>query len=137
MGTRRVSTVVLTILAYVLATFTVQALSHFVINAEHYRTIPMLRPDPIFAFGVLSMVVQGAVFGILFPVFNSGGSSIRNGLAFSWFLGAFLASYIVLGESGKYVVPSIAAWIRVEFLAAVAQFTVFGVLLGMVHKKGP
>ena len=81
------------------------------------------------------MVVQGTVFGLLFPVFNGGRPTIRNGLLFSWTLGAFLASYIVLGESGKYAVPSIASWIRVELLAAAAQFTLFGVLLGLVHRR--
>lgn len=135
MGRPHALTVVLTVLAYVIATFAVQATSHFAINADHYRTLTFLRDRPIFAFGVLSMVVQGTVFGLLFPVFNGGRPTIRNGLLFSWTLGAFLASYIVLGESGKYAVPSVASWIRVELLAAAAQFTLFGVLLSLVHRR--
>ncbi len=134
MGNARVLTVVLTVLAYVVATFAVQATSHFAINADHYRTITFLRDRPIFAFGVLSMVVQGTVFGLLFPVFSGGRPTIRGGLLFSWILGAFLASYIVLGESGKYAVPSVASWIRVELLAAAVQFSLFGLLLGLVHR---
>lgn len=135
MGTPRVLTVVLTVLAYVVATFGVQATSHFAINADHYRTITFLRDPPVFAFGILSMVIQGTVFALLFPAFGGGRPTLRRSLLFAWALGAFLASYIVLGESGKYAVPSVAAWIRVELLAAVAQFTLFGVLLWLVHRR--
>jgi len=137
MGTTRATSVILTVLAYVLATFAVQAVSHFAINVEHYRSISYMRTQPIFFLGVLSMIIQGTVFGFLFPVFDRGPSRIRSGLLFSWILGGFLASYIVLAEPGKYAIPSVAAWVRVELVAAAAQFTLFGVLLGLVHRRNP
>jgi hypothetical protein len=80
------------------------------------------------------MVIQGVIFGLLFPMFNRTGRPVRNGLRFSWTLGGFLASYIVLGEAGKYAIPSIPWWI-VELSAAVVQFTLFGVLLGLLHRR--
>ena len=135
MGTRRATSVILTVLAYVLATFAVQAVSHFAINVEHYRSISYMRAQPIFFLGVLSMLIQGTVFGLLFPIFDLGSSRIRSGLLFSWILGGFLASYIVLAEPGKYAVPSVTSWVRVELVAAAAQFTLFGILLGVVHNK--
>ena len=51
-------------------------------------------------------------------------------------LGGFLASYIVLGEAGKYAIPSIASWIAVEGSVAFVQYTLFGVLLGVIHRRG-
>ena len=137
MGTRRATSIVLTVLAYVLATFAVQAVSHFAINAEHYRSIPIMRAQPIFFLGVLSMLIQGTVFGFLFPIFDRGPSRIRSGLLFSWILGGFLASYIVLAEPGKYEISSVASWVRVELVAAAAQFTLFGLLLSLVHGRTP
>jgi hypothetical protein len=137
MGTTRATSVILTVLAYVLVTFAVQAVSHFAINAEHYRSISFMRAQPIFFLGVLSMLIQGTVFGLLFPVFDRGPSRIRSGLLFSWILGGFLASYIVLAEPGKYAIPSVASWVRVELVAAAAQFTLFGLLLGLVHGRNP
>ncbi len=135
MEVRKPSTIVLTVLAYVLTTFAVQGGSHFVVNAGHYAAISIMRPEPVIAMGVASMVVQGSIFALLFPVFNRGPSTVRNALVFSWALGAFLASYIVLGESGKYAVPSIPSWIRVEASVAAVQYTVFGLLLGLVHRR--
>lgn len=125
--------VLLTVVAYVVATFVVQATSHFVLNAEHYRSISIMRAEPVFALGFTSMLIQGLLFGLLFPVFDSDRKPIRNGLVFSWAMGLFLASYITLAEAGKYVVPSLVSWIGVEAGAAAAQFTLFGVLLGLIH----
>jgi hypothetical protein len=135
MQRRSLLTLVLTVLAYVIATFGVQGASHFVVNANHYAAISIMRAEPIIPMGIASMVVQGLIFAWLFPTFNRGPHPIRNGVLFSCTLGAFLASYIVLGEAGKYSIPSIGSWIVVELSAAVAQYVVFGVLLGLLHRK--
>ena len=58
-------------------------------------------------------------------------------MRFSWALGAFLASYIVLGEAGKYAIPSLASWIAVEGGVAFVQYSLFGILLGLIHRRRP
>lgn len=135
MEPRKPATVVLTIIAYVLTTFAIQGTSHFAINAGHYAGISIMRAQPIVPMGMASMVIQGALFALLFPTFNRVGKPVRNGLMFSWALGGFLASYIVLGEAGKYAIPSIPSWIAVELSAAAVQYTLFGVLLGLLHRR--
>lgn len=125
----------LTVLAYVFATFAVQGASHFAINADHYATIPFMRDEPIVAMGLTAMVIQGVIFALLFPRIHRGGSAVRDALILSWAIGGFLTSYIVLAEAGKYAVPSTAAWLAVEVGAAFVQFTLFGVLLGLVHRR--
>ncbi|MGH7712945.1 MAG: hypothetical protein ACREOG_16765 [Gemmatimonadaceae bacterium] len=135
MERRNLTTVVLTVLAYIITTFGVQGASHFAINAEHYAAISIMRPEPIVPMGLVSMVIQGLLFAFLFPTFNRGPNPPRNGLMFSWAMGAFLASYIVLGEAGKYAIPSISSWIAVELTAAAVQFTIFGALLGFLHRR--
>jgi hypothetical protein len=135
MERRHPVTVALTVLAYMITTFGVQGASHFAVNAEHYAAISIMRAEPIVPMGLASMVIQGLVFAYLFPIFNRGRNPIWDGLIFSWFLGAFLASYIVLGEAGKYAIPSIGSWIAVELSTAAVQFTVFGTLLGLLHRR--
>ena len=132
---RRPVTVALTVLAYIVVSFGVQGTSHFAINSEHYAAIPIMRAEPVIAMGIASMVIQGLLFAWLFPIFNRRGSPLRNGIVFSWALGAFLASYIVLGEAGKYAIPSIPSWIGVEASAAFAQYTFFGAVLGWLHRR--
>ena len=135
MKDRKPVTVLLTIVAYVVSTFAVQGASHFAINAGHYAAMSIMRPDPVIPLGIGAMLVQGGIFAWLFPTFDTGGSSMRNALVFSWAIGGFLASYIVLGEAGKYAIPSIPSWITVEASTAAVQYTVFGVLLGLVHRR--
>ena len=135
MEARRPATIILTVLAYAFTTFAVQGASHFAINAEHYAGISIMRAEPIVPMGLASMVIQGTLFALLFPAFNSDGRTMRNALVFSWALGGFLASYIVLGEAGKYAIPSISSWLAVELSTAALQFTLFGVLLGLLHRR--
>ncbi len=43
---------VLAVVAYLVATFATQALSHFVLNVGHYAAVTFMRAEPIFAFGM-------------------------------------------------------------------------------------
>lgn len=126
--------VVLTVLAYVVTTFVVQGGSHFAVNADHYAAIPILRADPIVPLGFTSMLIQGSIFALLFPRIVRGTPTVRQGMFFSWALGGFLASYIALAEPGKYAIPGIGSWIGVEVTTAAVQYTLFGVLLGLIHQ---
>jgi len=132
---QKVARVALTVGSYMAATFGVQGTSHFIVNADYYAGIAIMRPEPIIPMGLASMVVQGLIFAWLFPIFNRSPHPVRNGVVFSCTLGAFLASYIVLGEAGKYSIPSIGSWIAIEGSVAAVQFILFGVLLGLLHRR--
>jgi hypothetical protein len=126
--------IALTVVAYTLTTFAVQGTSHFAVNADHFAAIPIMRAEPMIPLGIASMLIQGLIFAWLYPVYANGASTVRKGIVFSWLIGGFLASYIVLGEAGKYAIPSVSSWIAVEASAAFAQFTLFGVWLGLIHR---
>ena len=137
MEARKPAALALTVLAYVVTTFGVQGASHFAINAGHYAAIPIMRAEPVIPMGLASMLIQGVIFAVLFPAFARSVVTVWDGVKFSWALGGFLASYVVLGEAGKYAIPSIPSWIAVEGSVALIQYTVFGVLLGLIHKRRP
>lgn len=126
---------VLTILAFVLVTFSVQGLSHFVINADHYASIGFLRADTIMPLGFATMIIQALVLSLAMSKLWPDGASIKHGLVMSACFGLFLASYIVLAEPAKYAVPSIPAWMMIEAVASAIQFGVFGVLLGLIYRR--
>jgi hypothetical protein len=125
----------LAILAYVAATFAVQATSHFLLGAEHYASVPFMRKDPIIALGLLSMLIQGAVFSALSLRAVRRERAYRDAMVFAWLVGAVIVSYIALGEAGKYAVPAIDRWIGQEVVAGFLQFSLYGALLGLVHAK--
>ena len=55
-------------------------------------------------------------------------------VVFAWLVGGILVSYEALAEAAKYSVPGIGSWIAVELGAGVVQFTLYGALLGWVHR---
>ena len=125
----------LSVLAFVLATFLTQAASHFGVNAEHYRAVAHLRAQPIFPLGILAMLIQGSVLSYLYDRTRFARQSVQGAIQFAWLAGGFLVSYIALAEAAKYRVPQIGSWIAVEAIAGFAQFTIYGILLGLIHRK--
>ena len=73
----------LTILAYVVATFVTQAISHFSIAADHYATVTYIRKEPMFQFGLLAILIQGGVLSVLYTRFVGGQSTMKSALGFS------------------------------------------------------
>ncbi len=124
----------LSVLAYVVATFAVQATSHFLVNTGHYAAVTYMRKEPIFPLGILSMLVEGAVLSYLYSAIPKTGNWLADGLKFGWLVGAFAVGYIGLAEAAKYQVPSVGSWVLVESLNAFAQFTIYGVLLGFIQR---
>ena len=127
---------VLAVVGYIVATFVTQALSHFVVFKDHYDAVTYMMPNPIFALGIGSMIVQGAVLSVVYARSQFSGAGLGGALQLSWLLGAFLVSYIALAEAAKYAVPSVSSWIGVELLAGAVQFTLAGVLLWQAHLRG-
>lgn len=120
---------------YVVITFLTQGTSHFAINRAHYAAVASLRPEPIFALGVASMLIQGAILSYLYPIFCRGASSWNKGAAYGILIGAFFVSYPALAEPGKYLVPSIPSWIAVEGMVGLIQFGLFGLLIAAIHRQ--
>jgi hypothetical protein len=127
---------ILSVLGYIVATFAVQAISHFVVFAQHYSGISIIKPEPNFALGFTSMIIQGAVLSYIFARSRFNDGSMKGATIVAWLFGAFLVSYIALAEAGKYNVPSVASWIAVEALAGFTQYTLVGICLGLAHRRG-
>lgn len=123
------------VLAYVLATFLTQAGSHFGVNAEHYRAVTYLRGEPIFPLGVLAMLLQGIALSYLYSLVPVRRGPLLHAIGFAWLSGVILVSYIALAEAAKYRVPAIGPWIAVEASSGFVQFTVYGLLLGLIQRR--
>jgi branched-subunit amino acid transport protein AzlD len=120
-------------LGYIVATFAVQAASHFCLNRGHYAAVSFMRPDPIFALGILSMVLQGGILSFLYASCVRESPTWKNGLGFGLLAGVFFVSYPALAEPAKYQVPAVGTWMAVEGVVGLIQFSIFGLLVGWIH----
>lgn len=125
----------LSVAAFFAVTLGVQATNHFVINNAHYARQPAIAEEPVLWGGLAAVIIQGAVLTFLYFRLSPRFSGIRGGLAFSLLMGAFLGSYIALGEPSKYLVSSRLDWFLVEASASFIQFSLFGLLLGPIHTR--
>lgn len=125
----------LSILAFVGVSFGVQAMSHFVLNTEHYATITFMRPSAIMSLGIAVMIGQAVIMTFAMTRYRPAFTGVSKGLEVSVLFGGFLAGYIIFVEPAKYVVPDISEWIAVEATASAVQFLLFGILLGSIHKR--
>ena len=121
--------------SYITASFLIQAISHFAINADHYASITFMRAEPLMYFGILTMLIQGLVLTVLYLKWTNNNFNIKQGLQFSLLVGLFFVSYLALVEPDKYNVVNVAEWILVESIAGLFQFTIFGFLLGKFIKN--
>jgi len=122
-------------LLFIFVSFALQSISHFVINAEHYASVPFMRNEPIFALGFLTMIMQGIVLSYLFIIYSKNEFTIKNGLLYGLIISALFVSYPALVEPAKYQVPNIVSWILVEGIVGLIQFGIFGILLAVTFRK--
>lgn len=125
----------LSVLGFMIVSFSIQGLNHFVLNTTHYESIDFARAHPIMALGILAMLIQGSILTFAMTKLTNLDTRIRDGLVISLTFGLFLAAYIVLAEPAKYAAPSLASWMITEAIASLTQFTIFGFLLGLIHSK--
>lgn len=121
--------------AFVVASFAVQAVSHFAVAADHFASVPFMRAEPIMAMGVGTMLVQGLLLTWVFSRLGRAETLTRDALSFALAMGAFLGLYIAVVEPAKYAVPSIGNWMAVEGLAAAVQFGLFGLGLRLAFRR--
>jgi hypothetical protein len=72
--------------AYLLPSFPIAFVWHLVLFEQKYHALQIYRDEPVIAFGLASMIIQGAIFSWLFPrVFMQGGGSFEGrAVVWSW-----------------------------------------------------
>lgn len=125
----------LSVIAFMMVSFAVQGMNHFVINTEHYANIDFARPEPVMALGFLTMIIQGGILTLALGHLAPLGAKIKDGFMVSLSFGLFLGIYVAVTEPAKYAAPSIPAWMITEGLASATQFILFGFVLGLIHQR--
>lgn len=124
----------LAVLAYVVVSFLLGYIWHLVWFKDSYENLGVYnRENPIFAFGVGSMVLQGLVLAYLYPFFNRGLAPIFTGVRFGLVMGVYMWSVAVLAFAAKTEVNSLSTFFNLSSLFHLIQFTTAGALVGWIY----
>ncbi|MDP3749935.1 MAG: hypothetical protein Q8Q88_23150 [Phenylobacterium sp.] len=123
--------------AYVLPSFPIAYVWHLVAFAPAYDALEIYRPQVIVPFGLISMLIQGAVFSFLYPrVFpQQAGSWLRRGLAYGAWLAVLSWSFTTLAVAAKHPMTSVGDFVALESSFTVLQFVVVGPLIALAHRR--
>jgi hypothetical protein len=125
-------------LAYVGVSFILGFVWHLILFKDIYFGLGIYtREEPIFAFGVGAMVLQGLILAYLFPFSNRGTRPIMSGVGFGLIMGTFMWSVTVLAFAAKTNVASLSTFFTLGTAFHLIQFAVAGALIGWIHGPAP
>lgn len=126
----------LSTLSYAVVTMMIAAPWHFVLFKDLYHSFGIYnRVDPIVPLGFLTMLIQGAVMGAIYPRFYRGGSHYKEATKFSLLMGLFLYSVSTLANAAKIEVSPMGTWLAIQAAFHVIQFGGCGLVLGFVNSR--
>jgi hypothetical protein len=123
--------------AYVLSTFPIAFVWHLVLFEQKYHALKIYRDQPVIAFGLASMIIQGAIFSWLYPrVFARGsGSFLKDGLLYGLGAGLLSWSFTTLAVAAKNMMVSVPDYLLLETTFTVLQFAVVGPLIALAWRR--
>jgi hypothetical protein len=123
--------------AYLVPTFPIAFVWHLVLFDQRYHALQVYRDEPLIAFGLGSMVIQGVIFSWLFPrVFTrSGGSVLRDGLLYGLGAGLLSWSFTTLAVAAKNVMVSVPDFVLLETAFTILQFVIVGPLIALAYRR--
>jgi hypothetical protein len=124
--------------AFAIPSFVLGFIWHLVLFAPQYHALQVYRPDVIIPFGLLSMVIQGAILSWLFPKIMGDGrdtSWIQQGLKFGLLVGLFAWSYSTIAVAAKHVMTSVPLFLELETGFTILHYAIVGPLIALAHRR--
>jgi hypothetical protein len=131
------------VLAYLAPTFTLGFVWHLILFKDHYEALAIYRDDIIIPFGLLSMLIQAAVFAWIYmkAYAQQNGSFWSRALAYG-VLGAVLSwSFTTLAVAAKNKMTSIPDYLLIETAFTIVQWIMVAPLTVLafpqpIHEEG-
>ena len=121
--------ILLGILAYLIISFPLAVLWHMKIFRKKYLDWKYFGDDVQPAFGLASMIVQGAVLSYGYSMLSIHHLSLLTGIEYSMFMGLFLWSAHVLAAMGKSSHIRHVEFFLMETIYVAIQFGLYGILI--------
>lgn len=124
---------ILAVLAYMLPTFPLGFFWHLTIFADYYKSLHVYREDIVIPFGIVSMLIQGIVWSVVYERLFSGEAIIKGAVKFSLLACPLAWSFMVLAVSAKHQMSSVAGFLLIETAFTAVQYIVVSPLIAAVY----
>ena len=121
-------------MTYTFCTFALAVSWHVFLFADRYQSFGYFEGEPSFTLGFLTILIQGVVLSMLFPMIKLTGASVMRGLKFATLIGIFFWTSHVLAFIAKQPVQYVFQFVAMESLYLVLQFGLFGFLIGIIYR---
>ena len=104
------------VLEYVVVSFALGATWHMALFAEYYKKLAIYSriENPLFAFGISAMLLQGIVLAYVYPI-------VGNPSVFGVGLFLSLISFVVFAEAGKQNTTSLIGFVSIQTAFSLIQ----------------
>ena len=131
----KVRKIIIGTITYTIITFALAVSWHVILFADRYQAFGYFNREPDFAPGFLTILIQGVILSVLFPMIGFTGTSKLRGLKFALLIGTFFWTSHVLAFVAKQQVQNVYQFIGMETAYLALQFGIFGVLIGIIYRN--
>ena len=125
---------ILGLLAYMVPTFPLGYLWHLTVFADYYQSLRVYRDDIIIPLGILSMVVQGVIWSVIYARMFAGEPILRGALKFGLLACPLGWSYMVIAVSAKHQMSFVAGFVAIESCFMLAHYAIVSPLIAAVYR---
>ena len=126
---------ILAILAYVLPTFPLGFFWHLTVFADYYKSLNVYREDIFIPFGIVSMLVQGFIWSVIYERLFSGESILRGAAKFAALACPLAWSFMVIAVAAKHHMSSVAGYVQIETAFVLVHYAIVSPLIAAVYSR--
>lgn len=126
---------ILAVLAYMLPTFPLAFFWHLTIFADYYKSLHVYREEIIIPFGIVSMLIQGIIWSIVYRRLFAGEPIVKGALKFSLLACPLAWSFMVLAVSAKHQMSSVSGFLSIETAFMLVQYAVVSPIIAAVYRR--
>jgi hypothetical protein len=122
---------VLAALAYIIPTFPLGYFWHLEIFRHTYAMLAVYRADIIIPFGVVSMLIQGAIWAYLYWALFRNENVVVGAIKFAALAMPLAWSFMVLAVSAKHHMTSVSGFLAIETAFLAVQYAITSPLIAL------
>jgi hypothetical protein len=124
---------VLAVFAYVLPTFPLGYFWHLTYFAEYYKGLEVYRDEVVIPLGLLSIVIQGIVWSVVYERMFAGESIAKGAAKFAALAFPLAWSFMVLAASAKHRMSSVERFLVIETAFVLVHYSIVSPLIAAIY----